>query len=403
MKTNATQETSMNTPSGVSGKSTTALTIIRFVVGILFIFSGLIKANDPSGLAFKMEDFFGLWGMDGLKDYSMILSLIMITFEIIAGVALLIGYKFKLFSFLLLLLMIFFMFLTTYAVVYEARTGTELKCGCFGDCIPLTAWQSFWKDVILLILVIYLFLKRNQIQSYLSPKMANITMLAALVVVVLIQWIALRYLPFVDCLPFKKGRNMYYLYKESLDQKDSLTTNFYYEIDGKKVKKTYEEYMADSTLWSKDPAEIENIVVKKAPASAAIMQSFQIVDKNAQQYQEDIFKSESAYFIFFIRGLEDMNQSNIDKIKKIYDDLNIDQKAGIIAITSDPVDLVQKYLSDHGMSDIQIFTLDEVNIKIAIRSNPGLMLMQGGLILGKWTPANYPSEFSFEGDLIKVK
>ena len=83
------------------------LQLIRIVVGVLFIFSGLIKANDPSGLAYKMQEFFELWHMDGLSDYAFAFSISMIVFEIIAGVALLLGYAFRLFSILLLLLMIF--------------------------------------------------------------------------------------------------------------------------------------------------------------------------------------------------------------------------------------------------------------------------------------------------------
>lgn len=386
------------TPENNSGNNMMLLNISRYLVGILFIFSGLIKANDPSGLAFKMQDFFGLWGMGGFKDYAMTFSILMITFEIIAGIALIIGYKFKTFSFLLLVLMLFFMFLTTYAVVYEARTGSELKCGCFGDCIPLTAWQSFWKDVILLALVVYLFLKRNLIESILPAKIEMYTMAGALIVVLLIQWIALNYLPYVDCLPFKKGRNMYALYKEAENAQDSVTTNFYYKIDGKTVKKTYEEYMADESLWEMEPEKMETFTVQKAPAYVNIMQSFQVVDENAQQYQEDIFKSPDAYFIFFVRGLDKVNDKNIEKVKKIYDDLNVDQKGGIITITSEPIGQVQKYLSDHGMPDMQVFSLDDVSIKIAIRSNPGLMLMQDGLILGKWTPSNYPSGFTFDAN-----
>src|SRR5690606_20932029 len=145
----------------------------------------------------------------------------------------------------------------------------------------------------------------------------------------LIQWVALRYLPYVDCLPFKEGKNMFRLYKESENLKDSFATSFVYEINGKKVTKSYDEYMADSTLWELEPVETLNEVVRKAPSYAAIMRGFRIVDQNGQEYQEDIFRSEDAYFIFFIRKLEDMNEDNISRIKKIYDDLNKDNKAGM--------------------------------------------------------------------------
>jgi len=113
------------------------LTIIRVFVGVLFIFSGLIKANDPSGLAYKMGEFFEVWARDGylpslmhwLNTYAMAMSILMITFEIVAGVALIIGYRFRLFSFLILLLTIFFTFLTAYAMY----SGKIKECGCASE------------------------------------------------------------------------------------------------------------------------------------------------------------------------------------------------------------------------------------------------------------------------------
>src|SRR6058998_2673540 len=90
--------------------------IARVIVGLLFIFSGLIKANDPSGLSYKMQEFFEVWGLRSLDDYTLALALIMNAFEIVAGVAVLLGWRMKLFSWLLLLLIVFFTFLTGYAL-----------------------------------------------------------------------------------------------------------------------------------------------------------------------------------------------------------------------------------------------------------------------------------------------
>src|SRR3954471_7531855 len=140
------------------------LIVIRWIVGLLFIFSGLIKANDPLGLSYKMQEFFEVWGWHGLNDYTLALSVLMIAFEIIAGVAVLVGWQMKLFSWLLLLLTIFFTFLTGYALF----SGKIRECGCFGDCIPLTADQSFIKDLVLLVLILLIFANRNKIKNYLS-------------------------------------------------------------------------------------------------------------------------------------------------------------------------------------------------------------------------------------------
>ncbi len=134
------------------------IVISRVVVGILFIFSGLIKANDPLGLSYKMQEFFEVWGWHSLNDFTLAFSVIIIAFEIIAGVAVLVGWQMRLFSWLLLVLIMFFTFLTGYALF----SGKIKECGCFGDCIPLKANQSFFKDLILLFLIGFIFACRKQ-------------------------------------------------------------------------------------------------------------------------------------------------------------------------------------------------------------------------------------------------
>src|SRR3954454_13994110 len=140
------------------------LLVIRWIVGLLFIFSGLVKANDPLGLSYKMQEFFEAWNWYSFYDYTLQFSLIMNVFEVLAGVAVIIGWRMKLFSWLLLLLIIFFAFLTGYAVL----SGKIKTCGCFGDCLPLTPAQSFTKDLVLLVLILVLFINRKRIVSSIS-------------------------------------------------------------------------------------------------------------------------------------------------------------------------------------------------------------------------------------------
>jgi uncharacterized membrane protein YphA (DoxX/SURF4 family) len=136
------------------------LLIVRWVVGLLFIFSGLVKANDPLGLSYKMQEFFEVWGWSALHDYTLAFSLMMNVFEVVTGIAVIIGWQIRTISWLLLALIIFFTFLTGYALF----SGKIKTCGCFGDCLPLTAAQSFTKDLVLLLLIIILCIFRNNIQ-----------------------------------------------------------------------------------------------------------------------------------------------------------------------------------------------------------------------------------------------
>src|SRR5687767_5684183 len=149
--------------------------IARLIVGVLFIFSGLIKANDPLGLSYKMQEYFEVWrripSLNGimvwLDNYALALSIIIITLEIVVGIAILLGWNRRFFSMLLLLLIIFFTFLTGYAVF----SGKIKTCGCFGDCIPLTAMDSFIKDIILFALILIIFMGAR----YITPVTKGIT------------------------------------------------------------------------------------------------------------------------------------------------------------------------------------------------------------------------------------
>ncbi|MCW3087812.1 MAG: hypothetical protein JWQ78_1198, partial [Sediminibacterium sp.] len=144
------------------------LLTIRWIVGLLFIFSGLIKANDPLGLSYKIQEFFEVWAWHGLHELTLPFAMIMNVFEVVAGVAVIIGWRMRLFSWLLLLLIIFFTFLTGYALF----SGKIKTCGCFGDCLPLSPAQSFAKDIFLLLLILVLFAYRHRIQSGLRPAAA---------------------------------------------------------------------------------------------------------------------------------------------------------------------------------------------------------------------------------------
>ena len=163
-------------------------------------------------------------------------------FEIIAGFALLLGWRIKLFSWLLLLLIVFFTFLTGYAYL----SGKFRSCGCFGDCLPITPKTSFLKDVALLILIGFLFWKQKLITSLFPGKATTITMLGITVLSFGMQWYSLTYLPFVDCLPYKKGNNIAEKMKMPADAiPDSTVITFIYDKGGKQVEFTADKFPAD--------------------------------------------------------------------------------------------------------------------------------------------------------------
>ncbi|HSU26990.1 MAG TPA: MauE/DoxX family redox-associated membrane protein, partial [Chitinophagaceae bacterium] len=233
-----------------------AINLSRILVGVLFIFSGLIKANDPLSLGYKMQEFFEIWNeslhkgsfflnqplinlFDYLHAHSLTLSVLMIAFEIIAGAALLLGWRFRVFAWLMLLLILFFTFLTAYALLAKHPDGTPKfkNCGCFGDCLPISPKTSFLKDIVLTLLIGFLFRHRRKIKPLFSERTSVFSMLGVTAFSLLIQWYVLSYLPFMDCLPYKRGNNIAEKMKMPANAiPDSTVITFVYIKDGTVVE-----------------------------------------------------------------------------------------------------------------------------------------------------------------------
>ncbi len=396
----------MNAPSTINtapkGGGYYALQLIRILVGVLFIFSGLIKANDPSGLAYKMQEFFDLWHIDGLAPYALGFSIAMIVFEIIAGVALLLGYAFRLFSVLLLLLMIFFTFLTGYAIWYEAVNQRELKCGCFGDCIPLTAMQSFIKDIILLVLVVILLLAQKYIRPLFRRPIGTSILILSLFFSVFIQWWALEHLPFVDCLPYKVGNNLWEKMQVPPGSKpDVFKTMMVYEENGQKKEVDQDTYMADSTLWAKTIIESKVTLVEKGNATPAIT-DFEVLGYDDTDYTESLLKEPGYNFLFFVKDTDNADVKNMDRIKKLMARAFQGEKVGFYILSANSQDKTEAFKKKHGLP-ADAFKLDATVCKTAMRSNPGLMLIKGGTVIGKWSYNDYPKDFELKGDKLELK
>lgn len=363
------------------------LNAIRIFVGILFIFSGLIKANDPLGLSYKMNEFFEVWKMEYFVNYSLYISIAMIIFEILAGVAIIIGYAYRLMSLLILLLTIFFTFLTGYAVF----SGKIKECGCFGDCIPLQAHQSFIKDIVLLILVGVLFFARNAIKPWFNRVLGTVIMFATLIISLGIQIYVLRNLPFVDCLNYKKGTDIWKdMQIPEGAQSDVYSTILTYEKDGKKYDFTQDEFMADSTLW--DTAvykfvDSKSELVSKGNATPKIT-DFSIRDFAGNDYTEALLMDEGYSYLLFVKDADKI-KGKMDDLKKLIKECHR-KGIGFYILSANDEASTNRFKTKFGI-DADAYAVDGTMTKTALRSNGGLMLVKKGVILEKWSRHNYPS------------
>lgn len=180
--------------------------ISRLFVGILFIISGLIKLNDPIGFSYKLDEYFSepVFNMPFFVPYTLAIALFLVILEVVLGVMLLIGYKSKITIWSLLLLVILFTFLTFYSAYFDVVKD----CGCFGDALHLTPWQSFSKDIILLFFILILFFNEKQVKPLFANGIQNIVVIASIVLSCFMGYWVLNHLPLKDFRPYKVGTNI---------------------------------------------------------------------------------------------------------------------------------------------------------------------------------------------------
>jgi hypothetical protein len=374
------------------------VSVTRILVGVLFIFSGLVKAIDPLGLGYKMQEFFEAWN-DGLRhssfflspmlvqlfnflhEHSLALSVIMIAFEIIAGAALLLAWQMRLFSRLLLLLIIFFTFLTGYALL----SGKFKNCGCFGDCLPITPATSFLKDVVLTLLIFFLFWQRKKITSFFSPRTDWIMMGLVIIFSFGIQWYMLTYLPVIDCLPFKKGNNISEQMKMPANAVPPvIVTQFVYEKDGKRVEFSADSFPDDFNADSYKFISRSDKIIRPGKNNEPPIKGFSLITGENEDRTQEILNSADYTIMAFTFGIPEVHPSWENEFRQLLETAK--RKNIAVYFVTNAYENIAKWAATTGvMNDITLFKCDYTVIKTAARTNPCFYLVKQGTIEGKWS------------------
>lgn len=355
--------------------------IVRIVVGILFIFSGLVKANDPAGLGYKMHEFFEAWGMQFLNSYALTFSVLMIAFEIIAGVALLIGWYTKLTIKLLLLLIIFFTFLTGYAWL----SGKFKSCGCFGDCIPIKSNQSFYKDLILLALIVFLLFFQKYLKPICTKKLQIVVMLLAIVGSFFIQKYTLDHLPFKDCLSFKIGNN---ILQQKKYKADSVVNIYTYYKDGKAYLVTapnYPQWMLDGdTTYIADESKTKTITITEGN-KADMVRDFSLTTASGIDTTEALLSTPKSIYLFIVTELN-MANNEWDKKFETFAKNEIKKDSNSVYIVTNKATEARQYFNKFALGNaLPVLFCDEKPLLAAARTRPTIMKITNGTIVQKYT------------------
>ena len=347
--------------------------ILRWAVGLLFIFSGLIKANDPLGLSYKMQEFFEVWGLAFLDEFSMEFAVGMNSLEIVAGVALLIKFPYKQTLWLLLGLIVFFTFLTGYALF----SGKIKTCGCFGDCIPLTPKVSFIKDVVLLFAILILLFNQKKVKSNLHKALGIFLLLLSTGAVGYGQYFVLQHLPFIDCLPYKRGNDIQEQMKTPIGAiPDSVSVQMTFLKNGKEVQFDMNQFPAnfDSTYIYQDRKEV---LIQKGNGMVAKIVDFSLFTLNNEDTTAALFNSATPYVLIF-SGSIDPRIPWETLIKTIQQ-----KNHQVYLITADKANALKLKLG------IPILIGDMTMIKTAARVWPTITIMNGSTIMEKQSYIDY--------------
>lgn len=381
--------------------------IIQIIVGLLFIVSGLVKANDPLGLAYKMEEFFQLWItgltsghffaktplislLEFLNHHTLFLAVSMITLEIVTGVALLLAWLKKFILYLLLLLIIFFAFLTGYAYL----SGKFTNCGCFGDCLPITPLTSFLKDVVLLILILLLLIGQKYIQPVFSKAARNTMVILSLLISLFIQWYVLKYLPFVDCLPMKKGANIAEEIKPPKNGKPSVyeTRLIYQNKKTGELKDMSQDEFNNSKIWEDSIWKWKDTKTQLVQQGNDVpkLQNFSLKTLDGVDSTEAILNYPGYYVLYFINPINSKQKIDTGFLNNLWE-------RGIPSyiITSSPgkFQLTQ--------TNYPVLSCDGTVFRIAARVNPAIYFMKQGTVINKWPYARIDQAAKFINELKK--
>ncbi|MGI4833741.1 MAG: BT_3928 family protein [Janthinobacterium lividum] len=361
------------------------------LLGAVFIFSGLIKLNDPVGTAYKLEEYFEVFALDVpwaagffdfLKNQSRFLSIALSSLEVMLGVALLLRWHLRKTLGVLLALLVFFGFLTFYSAAFNKVTD----CGCFGDFVKLTPWTSFGKDMFLLGLwaVVFAnqrFLRRSFVRG--TAGLMAMTVASALAIGIGVR--ALGHLPYFDFLPYKVGNNI------AQQMKPAEAPRYRYTFERASKTLESETFPTDST-WKYKSMTVLNPAQSKAPIT-----DFVISDPDGNNITQQVLTGNKLLIL-----IQNTNKTDRDRFEQINQLVAAAAKSrrhlAVLAITSTSAGKFDAFRHEVNLAAPYAFA-DATVLKTMIRANPGLLVLHDGTVMAKYHYHDIPQLYQVEKGL----
>jgi uncharacterized membrane protein YphA (DoxX/SURF4 family) len=358
------------------------------LLGILFIFSGLIKLNDPVGTAYKLEEYFEVfssdvpalsWLFDPLHNASRFLSVALSSLEVILGASLLLRFFLRKTLLALVTLLVFFTFLTFYSAAFNKVTD----CGCFGDFIKLKPWTSFLKDLFLLGLWAVVFFNQKHLRRAFvrgTPGLMVMTFVSALAIGIGVR--ALGHLPYFDFLPYKVGNNIPQLMKPA----EAPRYRYTFERNGQTMEA--EQFPTDST-W-----KYKSMAVLNPLQSTPLVTDFVISDPEGNDITKQVLTGNKL--ILIVQNTNKADRERFVDFNKLFTEASQSRKhIDVLTVTSTSAGKFDSFRHDVNLATPYAFA-DATVLKSVIRSNPGLLVLHNGTVVAKYHYHDIPALYEVE-------
>ena len=361
-----------------TNKESPLVLIFRIILGLVFIFSSTVKGVDPLGTAYRVEDYLIAYGMDWMLDSALLLSVFLIAIEFLLGVAILFKLKVRLAAFGVFLIMIIFTLITW----FDARYNLVPDCGCFGDAVKMSNWETFSKNVVLILLAIVVFVKRKTIVSKMPQWLQSVTLIAFVGMFVWFIMYNYSHLPLLDFRDWKVGKDM-----KSNGEGKSKTFVTYRNIGtGEEKEYLSPNYPWNDSLWM---AEWEFVNQRLDESGLDKKHDLYIEDNEGHDLTKAIIEHSGDQFLLVSYDLDFANGESMIKAANLFSELD-DQGIAFDMISASDESLINKYSEVYQM-EYPVYFADDIDLKAMIRSNPGLLWLRDGVVIQKWHHNDFPT------------
>lgn len=348
--------------------------ILRLLIGSFFIFSGFVKAVDTKGTEYKLHEYFTLdnsvLNIPFLANNALYISVFFVIFELLLGVFLLLGLwkKFTLPSFLLTI--IFFSFLTFYSAYYKKVTD----CGCFGDFMKFEPWTSFYKDIILLIFILFLFIFHKNYDAFFKPKISYIVVFLSLIFSIFIVYLGINHNPLLDFRPFAVGKKIQDGMKGVPEDRRQIY--ILRNSKTKEVKKMDSKTYSDTNIWEDSLWVLDEKNIKDSVFSEGIkpkINGFFITTKNGDETEKYLNTNRLLLIVF---PENEYCSKGVQNVYTLLNSMDISHKKQIEILC-----LASK---QNVLNDVNSGIADDKIMKAMVRSTPGILLLSKGKVIAKY-------------------